>query len=60
MKRPDYICQEHLDYLDELRESGATNMFAASPYVERAFGIDRKEAMKILQYWMETFGQEDR
>lgn len=43
-------------FLDELRESGITNMFGAAPYVEEEFGVDRKEARKLLVEWMETFG----
>ena len=29
--------QEHLDYLDELRESGITNMFGARPYLMQSY-----------------------
>lgn len=60
MNRPDYITEEHLEYLDELRESGVTNMFGATPYIQKEFGVDRNEAINILKYWMETFGQENR
>lgn len=49
--------QEQLEYLDELRESGATNMFGAAPYVETAFDVSRREATAILMVWMETFSE---
>ena len=39
-------------YLDELRESGAINMFGARPYLQREFGIDKNEAAEVLSYWM--------
>jgi len=42
-------------YLDALRESGITNMFGASPYIEAKFGVSDKEARKLLLRWMETF-----
>lgn len=42
-------------YLDALRESGITNMFGAAPYIEDKFGVSRKEAVKLLCEWMETF-----
>lgn len=45
-----------LDYLDDLRESGATNMFGAGPYVQKKFGVGQKEAHSLLGYWMDTFG----
>jgi hypothetical protein len=60
MSRPDYVNDEHLKYLDDLRESGLTNMFGAVPYIKEEFGLDRKTSRQILSYWMETFGKDDR
>jgi hypothetical protein len=49
--------REHLEYLDDLGESGATNMFSARPYLQKAFPeLSGKEAADILLYWMESFG----
>ena len=48
--------QEHLDYLDELRESGITNMFGARPYLMQSYPeLNNKEAKEIMNYWMENF-----
>lgn len=44
-------------FLDNLRESGITNMFGAAPYVELKFDLQRKEARALLIEWMETFDQ---
>lgn len=55
LKRPDGVTDEHLKYLDGLRESGRTNMFGAGAYVESRFFLSRAEARKIVLYWMETF-----
>jgi len=60
MKRPDCVKDEHLEYLDSLRESGVTNMFAAPTYVHNAFDVSREDAREIVMYWMKTFGQEKR
>jgi len=57
VNRPDFVTDDHLEYLDALRESGATNMFGATPYVESTFGMSRKEAMAVLMYWMNTFSE---
>ena len=46
---------EHFEFLDALRESGATNMFGAGSYLEAEFGLDKREARKILMAWMENF-----
>lgn len=56
-EKPDFVTDEHLEFLDELRESGVTNMFGAAPYVEREFSVPIKEARQILQYWMDTFSE---
>jgi hypothetical protein len=58
--RPANITDEHLEYLDALRESGVTNMFGAGSYVENEFSVSRREARDILMYWMQTFGQPER
>ena len=63
MERPDYVTDEHLEYLDELRESGETNMHGVRPYLMREFGMrseDEKVAGKIVGYWMKSFGKADR
>lgn len=43
------------DYLNALRDSGITNMFGATPYVQRVFDVPRKEATDLLVEWMESF-----
>ena len=45
------------DYLDALRDSGATNMFGAAPYIVEEFGVSRNEAKQLLLNWMQTFGE---
>ena len=58
--RLPFIRDEHLRFLDSLRESGATNMFGAGPYLVEAFGVDPKTSRTILGYWMRTFGRRVR
>ena len=50
--------KEVMSYLNDLRDSGVTNMFGAAPYVEDEFGIDKREARRILQLWMQNFNEE--
>lgn len=47
--------KEHKEFLDNLRESGETNMFGARPYLMEEFGLDKHEAGEILSEWMKTF-----
>ena len=53
--RPEIVTEAHLTYLDELRESGATNMFGSGSYVQAKFGVSKADAMTIVMYWMESF-----
>jgi len=46
---------EYYVYLEELRQSGETNMFGASPYLESVFGLGRRKAIKVLSNWMENY-----
>lgn len=55
VEKPEIVTDEHLEYLDDLRESGVTNMFGAGAYLEDEFSIGRREARTILAYWMESF-----
>lgn len=47
--------QEHKEFLDDLRESGLINMFAAIPSLQKEFGLARNEAKEILMEWMENY-----
>ncbi len=55
LERPESVTDGQLIYLDELRESGATNMYGAGSYLQDAFDIDKHEAREILMYWMHSF-----
>ena len=50
--------QEVFEFLNDLRESGDTNMFGASPYVEREFGFSRSEARSLVSLWMANFKED--
>ena len=51
----DQEMQEYFDYLEELRQSGETNMFGATPYLMNEFGLDKREARDILSAWMKQY-----
>ena len=59
-ERPEYVEDEHLEFLDELRKDGVTSEKAARGYLQRKFELCSDEAWGILSYWMETFGKEGR
>ena len=50
--------KEMFDYLNELRDSGETNMFGAGIYVSTQFGVDKKEASGVVTKWMANFNAE--
>lgn len=45
-------------YLNDLRDSGVTNMYGSPAYVQDAFGIEFKEASNLVGLWMENFNSE--
>lgn len=49
------LTDEHKAYLEELRDSGVTNMWGAAPYLAARFGIEEKEAGEILVEWIKSF-----
>lgn len=56
VERPECLTEEHLFYLDRLRESGVTNMFGAVPYLMLQFtDLSEQQANQVLIYWMKTF-----
>lgn len=44
-------------FLDVVRSSGVTNMYGASPYIEKHFKVGRREAKDFLYVWMKTFSE---
>lgn len=43
------------EYLDDLRESGVTNMFGAPAYLIREFGYKSAVAQAWVSKWMKEF-----
>ena len=52
---PEGYTEEHAEYLDTLRESGATNMFGAVPYLVDRFKLPRNVANRYLKFWMNVW-----
>jgi hypothetical protein len=60
--------QKHFDYLEELRQSGDTNMFGAAPYLRAEFprdfspkrGFHDDEAGAVLAKWMKLHDDPSR
>ena len=50
--------KEIFDYLNDLRDSGVTNMFGASTYLVDEFYVDKHEARKVLFRWMENYNED--
>ena len=47
--------EEAVELLEELRESGVTNMYGAAPYLAAEFSISNSDAREILGKWMESY-----
>lgn len=46
--------ESYFQFLDELQESGDTNMYGASTYLQDKFWIEKSEAKKVLKLWMKS------
>lgn len=56
IERPEIVTEEHLEFLDQVREAGFTNMFGAGTHLIKEFpDINRFQAREIVLYWMESF-----
>jgi len=53
--REDY--RDYYNFLERLRDSGATNMFGAGPYLESAFRLSINAANSILANWMHNYDE---
>ena len=52
--------EKYFSYLEELRKSGAINMFGSSSYLQKHFPElrhDSRRAHEILQVWMDSYQQ---
>ena len=48
----------YFNFLEELRKSGVTNMFGATPYLEAEFEeLTHAEAVEILKEWMRDYSE---
>jgi hypothetical protein len=41
-------------FLDDLRDSGVTNMYGAARYIQEEYSCDKQEAKDFLLQWMES------
>jgi len=54
--RPEYVESDMLTFLDDLRESGACNMFGATQELMYDWpDLTKRERRGVLGYWMRTF-----
>ena len=44
--------KEYFEFLDELRESGVTNMFGSAPYLAEEYNLCIRHARTIVGDWM--------
>lgn len=47
----------YFSFLNDLRDSGKTNMLGAAPYLQSAFDLEKREAREILTRWMKSFSE---
>lgn len=50
-----YDLEEMYEFLDDLRDLGVINMFAAPAYLQEAYPMSVKEATDVVRNWMDTY-----
>ena len=58
MVEDEHLRNEIYLYLEELRESGETNMFGAGTYIQRDFKLSKDKAITYLSDWMKQYNDE--
>ena len=51
----DEMKSDVFEYLEDLRESGETNMLGATSYIVETFEISKSMAKKFLLDWIESY-----
>ena len=52
---PDFVTTEALSFMKELQDSGAVNMFGATPYIQNALMLDKGDATELLLIYMKDY-----
>ena len=52
------LTKEHIKYLEDLRDSGAMNMWGAGTALEEAFNLEEADASDILIEWIKSFKEQ--
>ena len=53
--KPKGLKDDHLEWLDDFRESGHHNMYDAPRFIMAHFGLNKQDAFKYVEYWMATY-----
>ena len=60
-KRPEFLTEEHLNFLDDLQEEEGLNMCGAKRPLMREFPrLDGEQALQILLYWTSKFSERQK
>lgn len=55
-EKPHSLTNDHIDYLNMIRETGTTNPFETAMHLCSAFAdLNKHEAPSIVSYWVDTF-----
>jgi len=58
MRKTTETEKEVFSFLNDLRDSGATNMFGATPFIMDEFNLDQATSKRLLSTWMNNFNKE--
>ena len=55
MERPEFVTDQMLEFMDDIRDDGQINPLGAGKDLEIEFSISNYEASEVIKYWMHSY-----
>mgnify|MGYP003125181158 FL=1 len=56
----NYYIEQYKEFLDDLSDSGETNMLGAGSYLIQEYGLEKQEARKIVAWYLSLYSEYGR
>lgn len=56
----NYYKEQYKEFLDDLSDSGETNMLGAGSYLIEEYGLEKQEARRIIAWYLSLYNQYGR
>tara|TARA_B100000768_G_C11120751_1_gene307380 strand:+ start:493 stop:705 length:213 start_codon:yes stop_codon:yes gene_type:complete len=56
----NYYKEQYKEFLDDLSDSGETNMLGAGSYLIEEYGLEKQEARRIIAWYLSLYNEYGR